>query len=466
MTAASLFQRFQRDFLGTPATGRDRVYLDAAATSLMPAFVLQGLAAYYQNACANPHTEAHLQGMATTAAIEDSRDAVAGLFGASSPDWVTLFVGQGATAALNRALRVVMDRRGRRDVLLVSSMEHHSNMLPWIERSGSRVLLLPHNLDGSLDLRSLRSMVAANGHRVAAVIATLASNVTGAVTPAAELASIAHSVGAICVVDAAQAAPHIPIDVSSSGVDLMAMSGHKFFAPGSPGVLIGKRGLFTDALYGDVGGGTVDNVDPNGAATYAARVESREEAGTPNVPGSISLGMVADVVSRFGMGMIEAHDRELTGRLLAALRADPNRFVVYGSDAPGGIPRTGTVAFNLRSVPHGLVAAALSDEYAIAVRNHCFCAQPYVKSLLDTHPRVAFGRGPHAPVRPGMVRASLGPWNTAADIDRLVLALHRIDADADALCRRYAPSPDGSWHAGDRPSPRACFSIRSASRAF
>lgn len=458
------FARFQSGFMRAAGL----TYLDAAATSLMPLAIYEAQGRYFERACANPHTDAHLSGRATTAAIEDARAALARLFRASPERYATVFCGAGSTAALNRAARIVrgLPMPGR-DTVIVSGLEHHSNQLPWTE--SGRVVFVPARSDGAVDMAALHQAIASEGRRARAVCVSAASNVTGAVTPYLHVAELAHRVGALCVVDAAQAAPHIPVQVEGGygppaagmdAIDLLAISGHKFFAPGSPGVLFGARGLFEGAVFGDVGGGTVESVTYGSEPVYESRAESREEAGTPNVPGILALGWACLLVERAGgMAAIEAHDRALTKKLLAGLRSR-SYLVVYGSDAPGGTPRVGTVSFNLRTVPHGLVAAVLSDRFGIACRSHCFCAQPYVRALLASHPPVAStceGRGES---RPGMVRASLGPWNTPEDIEKLLAGLDWISGHQRELCRAYAPSGDGSWTAAKRPSIESCFSLR------
>lgn len=457
------FQVFQRDFMGQTVNGQRLAYLDAAATSLMPSSVYRALGRYFERACANPHTEAHIGGRATTLAIEDARAAVGELFGAPRDRFAAVFCGSGATAALNRAARVVKDRCKGRCRVLVSETEHHSNLLPWLERCGLLTTIIPVRPDGSVDADAFERELSAGD--VAAIAFGAASNVTGAVAPMDRLAAAARRAGSLTVVDAAQYAPHAPLDVSRSGIDLLAVSGHKLFAPGSPGVLIARRDLLRDALYGDVGGGTVDRVFPDGSAIYVPTDEAREEAGTPNVPGALSLGIVARYIVDHGlMSAIYEHDQRLTKALLAGLRSRP-WVVVYGADAPGGAPRLGTVTFNLQTVPHGLVGALLSDRFRVSVRTHCFCAHPYVKRLLDGGAPVARVRMPDGQIaREGMVRASLGPWNTQDDIDHLLRAIDAIHAMPDPAAG-YSGQLDGTWIKRGF-DPRACFSIGEEAAAF
>lgn len=466
--ASTAFDRFAQGFMKRP----DLHYLDAAATSLMPLATYEALGQYFTRSCANPHTDAHLSGRATTQAIEDARAALAKMFRAPPSRYATLFVGSGSTAALNRAARIIRALpMGSRDLVLVSALEHHSNHLPWVETG--KVLFIPFLPDGALDMRALRELVRQHGRRLRAICVSAASNVTGAVAPVGIIAELAHSVGALCVVDAAQAAPHRPVEVigdagpDASGmdaIDMLAISGHKFFAPGSPGVLFGARGLFEGRIFGDVGGGTVDSVSYNAPADYMPTAEAREEAGTPNVPGVLALGLACLQVERAGgMRALEQHDLALTKKLLAGLRSRP-RVVVYGGDFPGQEPRVGTVAFNLIDVPHGLVAAVLDDKFSVAVRNQCFCAQPYVRALLAQHTPVASTCGKNEYSRPGMVRASLGPWSTQDDLEALFEGIDWIQRNASTLCSQYRPVGDGSWTSMRRPSTEGCFSLRALLR--
>lgn len=452
-----LLRRFSRDFLGRSTN--QRVYLDAAATSLMPRLVWGVQQRYYERACANPHTNAHIEGRATTACMEAARRSVAALMGAPPQEYATLFVGNGSTGALNRAARLFFSRNSDRTAVLTSVLEHHSNILPWTRMSRS-VLYGNHRPDGSIDIEALRRILQTDGPRIRVVAVTAASNVTGAVSPLREIANMAHRAGAWLVVDAAQAAPHMPINMLADGIDVLAISGHKLYAPGSPGVLIARRTLFGDGVVGDVGGGTVETVDLRGAE-LKHMIEEREEAGTPNVPGTLGLGAMATMLRIIGMDLVQQYDWSLTERLLQGLRSRP--FLrVYGSDAPGGQHRIGAVAFNMLGVPHGLVAVILSDVFGIAVRNECFCAQPYVRSLLQEAGGSATTYNGSAPVRPGMVRASLGVFSQSADIDALLRALDDLHVNLPTYAASYRLDPaTGVWRSVN-PLPTSGYSIDQA----
>ena len=494
-----LFAAFAKDFLGLgredpvatlegPPAKRRRVYLDATATSLMPRVVWEAWRWYFEDACANSHTHAHAAGRATTLAIERSRELVGRLVGYDPATDVVIFTGNGATGATNlladaifppvvaQLLRMGADadpavreatarlvvalnaqhralvERLPRDLVVVSKMEHHSNMLPWIRAaSQSHVRFVDLLPDGTLDLAHLGRILAAEGARVRVVAVTGVSNVTGIVNPVHEIARLAHRVGAEIVVDAAQAAPHVPIAMHPSdpeeALDYVIISGHKLYAPGSRGVLVGKRAPFAgDRVVGMVGGGSVDFVSTD-EVRFKDEISAREEAGTPNIPGTIALGVVAKLLLEIGMDTIRAHEAELVADALPRLLAIPD-VVVYGSTDTRAVPRAGVIAFNLRSMPHGLVAAALSDFFAIAVRNDCFCAQPYVKEQLRGGPEVESACSDDvcdALRRPGMVRASFGAFTTHDDVAALEAALRFIVANQRELRDRYAQDAAGEW---------------------
>ena len=430
-------------------TPRGRIYFDAAATSLMPRAVLEAQRAYFERACGNPHTEAHAPGRASTAVVEASRASVASLLGAPADEYATLFVGNGATGALNRAADVIGAVDSPRDTIVTTELEHHSNMLPWQRIPGARVRFVPMLSDGAVDLPALARLLRDEGHRVRALVVSGASNVTGARAPLRVLCQLAHGAGALCVVDAAQAAPHEAISMRALELDGLALSGHKLYAPGSPGVLILRRELFGAAPHGDVGGGAVERVEPTVTA-WRTRIEDREEAGTPNVAGILGLGIVCDALRRTGMSALLGHNVELGRQLYDGLRAIPG-VRVYGGRAPGGVPRLGTVAFNVGELPYGVVAALL-DNYGIAVRDACFCAHPYVRALLANDPPPPSGS------TPGMVRASCGPWNDAAQVRALLQAVQHIAANPDAARSLCLPCGDGSFVVGS--CNESCFSFR------
>jgi selenocysteine lyase/cysteine desulfurase len=241
-----------------------------------------------------------------------------------------------------------------------------------------------------------------------------------------------------------------PAGDPAGALDYVIISGHKLYAPGSRGVLVGRRDVFReDRVVGQVGGGAVEYVSTE-EVRFKTEATEREEAGTPNIPGTIALGVVARLLKAIGMETVREHEVALVDDALARLGRIPE-VVVYGATDTRAVPRAGVIAFNLRHLPHGLVAAALSDYFNIAVRNDCFCAQPYVKEQLRGAPDVESACTDDAPVacdvvrRPGMVRASFGVFTTHDDIAALDDALRWISAHAGALRERYVQTPEGDW---------------------
>jgi selenocysteine lyase/cysteine desulfurase len=462
-----------------------RVYLDSGATTLMAESIHVDITRYLETACANSHTHAHRAGRATTEAIENARDAVGRLVGYDPHGDSVLFTGNGAPGALNYLARALFppeiraflkagdERRARdaaaalgarmfarvtnalaRPLVVTTVMEHHSNMLPWVEAVGrENCRFVEATPDGQLALDDLARILRADGARVRIVTVAGVSNVTGVRNPVHEIARMAHDVGAEIVVDAAQMAAHAAIALHPAGdeagaLDYVALSGHKMYAPGSRGSLVG--GLTRSIggrCVGDVGGGMVDAVSID---DYVPKddLTAREEAGTPNIPGTIALGLAARMLSRIGLGAIERHESALTKYALARFAAIPG-VRVYGPTWEAH-RRAGVIAFNVVGVPHGLVAAYLNDACNIAVRNECFCAHPYVKRLLgvseveekDYLREMAEGERRRVP---GMVRASFGLYSTRDDVDRLSAGLAEIVRERGRIAEAYVSGPSGDY---------------------
>lgn len=463
-----------REFLGTAAPAvrllpngqvvpTTRIYLDATATSLMPRCVHGVVRQYLEECCANSHTTANAWGRATTEAIDRARTLLRELMGAG-PGHTLIFVGNGATGACNRLAKAVFRGGSARPLVVVTEMEHHSNILPWSREAGEPNLRFVRvGRDGSLDLAHLDEILAREGGRVRIVSVTAASNVTGAVNPIRDIAERAHRVGAEIAVDAAQGAPHVPIRMhdptrTAASIDHLILSGHKLYAPGSPGVLIADERLFpSDCVVGDVGGGTVEYVGLDGVS-WTPRACDREEGGTPNIPGTIALGAAAKFLLGLGMERVAKHEQELAAYAVDALHRTPE-VVVYGPPGSGDRPRAGVVAFNLARVPHYTTAACLSDRFAIAVRNECFCAQPYVRKHLYETCDLTGEHGPctiGGPKARGMVRASFGLFTSREDIDALVRSLAWIRDNAKTVEAEYAV--DGG-HARHRTFRAPCFDL-------
>jgi cysteine desulfurase / selenocysteine lyase len=366
----------------------------------------------------------------STQAYEDARAIVAEFVGADSALDEVIFV-KHTTAAVNKLSRRLPLTKDA--VVLVSIMEHHSNLLPWRERA--HVETVEVGLDGRLDLDDLERKLRQHAPRVVLVALSGASNVTGFVNPVHEAARLTHRYGAHIFVDAAQLAPHRAISMrphhDSSHLDFVAFSAHKLYAPYGSGALIGPRAVFANGVPDQVGGGTVEIVTRDEVVWTDG--PDRDEAGSPNVVGAVALAAACQALQPLSMDRVACHERILTGRLLRGLANLPD-VEVYGSADPAALDdRLGVVAFNVRGVHGALVAAALAWEWAVGVRHGCFCAHPYVLDLLHVSPkqahavRQAIEAGDRRAV-PGAVRVSFAPYNTEAEVDLFITALGAIAA--------------------------------------
>ena len=374
------------------------------------------------------HRGAGFKSRVSTAAYHDAHETLARFVGAETATNTVIF-GKNTTEAINKlACRYPL---GPHSVVLSTAMEHHSNDLPW--RGRATVVRATVTPDGRVDEDDVDRLIAAHGERIALMTVSGASNVTGFVQPVHRLARKVHAVGAAILVDAAQLAPHRRIDVRPDDdpehLDFVAFSGHKMYAPFGTGVLVGRRDVFLHGAPEYRGGGTVDIVTPDDVRW--AGLPDREEAGSPNVVGAVATAAAAHALLDAGMENVERHEALLTTYALERLQSVP-RISLYGAGDPHRThDRVGVIAFNLGTMHHALVAAILGYEGGIGVRNGCFCAQPYVAHLLEgKEPDQAFWhraiRDRDRSRRPGMVRISLGIYNTTGDIDALVAMLQRV----------------------------------------
>jgi cysteine desulfurase/selenocysteine lyase len=374
------------------------------------------------------HRGAGFNSRLSTAAYDQAHDTIARFVGADVSTNTVIF-GKNTTEAINKlAYRYPLDRR---TVVLSTAMEHHSNDLPW--RGRAQVIRAKVTRDGRLDEDDVDRLLSTFGDRIALLTVSGASNVTGFVQPIHRLARKAHAVGARILVDAAQLAPHRRIDVKPDAdpehLDFVAFSAHKMYAPFGTGALVGRRDIFLEGAPEYQGGGTVDIVTPT--HVHWAGLPDREEAGSPNVVGAVAMAVAARALMDAGLESIERHETALTTYALERLQSLPE-MTIYGVPGEGRTAdRVGVITFNLAGIHHGLVAAILGYEGGIGVRNGCFCAQSYVAHLLELSEsdQVRWHRAHLAgdrSRRPGMVRISLGVYNTAADVDAVVDMLERI----------------------------------------
>ncbi|KXT72476.1 Cysteine desulfurase, SufS subfamily [Streptococcus sp. DD10] len=376
------------------------VYLDNAATTQKPTQVLEALKAYYENDNANVHRGVHTLAERATASYEAAREKVRTFINASSTKEV-LFT-RGTTTGLNWVARFAEQVLQEGDEVLISIMEHHSNIIPWqqaCQKTGAKLVYV-YLKDGSLDMEELEAKLTSKTKFVAI---THASNVLGVVNPIKKIAELAHAQGAIMVVDGAQSTPHMKIDVQELGVDFFAFSGHKMAAPTGIGVLYGKEDRLKEMSPIEFGGEMIDFVYEQSASWK--ELPWKFEAGTPNMAGAIGLGEAIDYLEKIGMDRVEQHEHDLIAYVFPKLQAIEG-LTIYGSKDLA--QRSGVIAFNLDDLhPHD-VATALDYE-GVAVRAGHHCAQPLLH-YLDV---------------PATVRASFYIYNTPADCDKLVEALEK-----------------------------------------
>ena len=374
------------------------VYLDNAATTQKPQVVLDALMTYYHEDNANVHRGVHTLAERATAAYEASREKFRQFINAKSTKEV-LFT-RGTTTGLNWVGRFAEQVLEPGDEVVISIMEHHSNIIPWQEackKAGAK-LVYAYLKDGQLDMEDLANKIT---EKTKFVSLAQVSNVLGCINPVKEIAKLAHQVGAYMVVDGAQSAPHMAIDVQDLDCDFFTLSGHKMLGPTGIGVLYGKEEILNQMNPIEFGGEMIDFVYEQ-EATWK-ELPWKFEAGTPNIAGAIALGAAVDYLSKLGMENVHAYEQELVDYVLPKLQAIEG-LTVYGPEDPSH--HAGVIAFNIDGLhPHD-VATALDYE-GVAVRAGHHCAQPLINHL-----GIA-----------SAARASFYIYNTKEDCDKLVEAI-------------------------------------------
>ena len=397
---------------------RPLIYFDNAATTHKPRQVLETIQAFYTTYNANIHRSPHRLGQEATELYDDARRNVARFIGAEWPEEV-IFV-RGATEGINLvaySLALGGSRRLRPgDEVVVTVMEHHSNLVIWQkvrDWCGVTLKVVDIQEDGTLDMRQMREAITA---RTRLVCCTHVSNVLGTINPVQEIGQLAHRAGALFLIDGAQSVPHLPVNVREIGCDFLAFSGHKMLAPMGIGALYGRRELLEEMSPFLYGGGMV--VDVSLEEAFWNALPWKFEGGTPNVCGAVALGGATDrrtgrhlegavdYLTRLGMEAVRAHERALTARALEGLRAIEG-VRVYGPLDPER--RSGVVAFSVAWSDAHLVAQLLNDE-GIAVRSGEHCGFPLAERLAVE----------------GTVRASFYVYNTMDEVERFIEALDDI----------------------------------------
>lgn len=381
----------------------DIAYLDSAATAQRPQCVLDAEAEFYKTRNANPLRGLYPLSVAATDAYEDAREAVRAFLNAGSTREI-IFT-RNTTEGLNLvAYSYGLSHVKAGDEILVSIMEHHSNLLPWqmvCRQTGAALKFMECEMDGALDLNKVEALITPKTKIVAC---TQVSNVLGRVNPIREIAELAHRVGAVMVVDGAQSTPHIPVDVQALGADFLSFSGHKVYGPMGIGVLYGREALLEEMPPFLTGGEMIESVTRE-SAVYA-ELPHKFEAGTVNAAGAAGLHAAIDYVNRIGFENMHRQEVNLTRRAMEGIRNIPGVHVL-GSENPE--EHCGIITFTVDGVhPHDISEVLASDGVAIRAGHHC--AQPLLAYL--GHPSTA--------------RASLAFYNTEAEIDRLLESLSTL----------------------------------------
>lgn len=387
--------------LASTVRGKPLVYLDNAATTQKPRAVLDAVRSYYESRNSNVHRGVHYLSGEATDLYEAAREAVRRFLHAASPAEI-VFV-RGTTEAINLVCSTFgRSRVGEGDEVVVSAMEHHSNIVPWqmlCREKGARLRVIPMDDRGELIPGELERII---GDRTRIVAVNHVSNALGTVNDVAGIVRTAHARGVPVVVDGAQAAPHLAVDVASLGCDFYAFSGHKMYAPMGIGALYGRKELLDAMPPWQGGGDMIRSVSFD--KTVFNDAPQKFEAGTPNVGGAVGLAAAIDFLGRLGSDAVRRHEEELLALATAELSAIPGLRIV------GTAPRkAGVVSFTLEGVhPHDI--GTILDAGGIAVRTGHHCAQP----VMDR-----FGV-------PATVRASFGVYNTAEEVVALAEGLGKV----------------------------------------
>jgi cysteine desulfurase / selenocysteine lyase len=397
-------KKIRNDFpiLSRQVNGRPLIYLDNAATTQKPASVIAAEKRYYEETNSNIHRGIHTLSEEATSQYEAAREKISKFIGAGSPE--SIIFTRNATEAINLvAYSWARKNLKAGDEILLTAVEHHSNLIPWqvtAEATGAILKFIPVTPGGELDLSAIDTLLTKKTKLVAI---TAMSNVLGTIMPVREIAKKARAVGAKVLVDGAQSVPHLPTKIADLSCDFLAVSAHKMLGPTGIGFLYGKPDLL-DAMDPFMSGGDMILEVWREKATWN-ELPWKFEAGTPNIAGAIAFGAAVDYLSAIGMDAVRAHEKELTAYALQQLRKDAN-ILLYG---PMDVEkRGGVISFNYGMIhPHDI--GTLLDQEGIAIRAGHHCCQPLMRD---------YGIS-------GTARASFYIYNTREDVDALLAALRK-----------------------------------------
>jgi cysteine desulfurase / selenocysteine lyase len=380
--------------------GRRLVYLDNAATTQKPMSVLLTSRHYYEAINSNIHRGTHQLARAATEAFENARKTVASYLNAASTDEVIFTSGTTAGINLVSNILALSGRLKKGDEILISALEHHSNIVPWqmlCEKTGAVLKIIPCDDHGVLDQEEFRKLL---GGPVKVMALTWISNAFGTVNPVETMIRAAKDAGALVLIDAAQSAAHLPTDVQALGADFLVFSGHKLYAPTGIGVLWGRAEVLND-LPPFLGGGEMIKEVTFEKTTYN-ELPFKYEAGTPNIEGAIALAAAIEYVNALGIGAIHAHEMELIRSAAEGLST------IKGIRLYGPADRSGSLSFSIEGLHHYDIGT-LMDQMGVAVRTGHHCCQPLMARFGIT----------------GTVRASFALYNTAEDVEALVSTVEK-----------------------------------------
>ncbi len=384
--------------------GKPLVYFDNAATTLKPKVVIDAIVRFYREFSANVHRGLHTLSQEASEMYEEAHETIAKFIGAKPEEIILTY---NTTYAINLlAYSWGLFNVGEGDEIVLTIMEHHSNMLPWrnlAKIKKAKIKYVDIKSDYTLDIEDFENKIS---EKTKIVAVTLMSNVLGTINDVRRIAKIAHQVGAVVIADGAQAVPHMPINVKDLNVDFLAFSGHKMLGPMGTGVLWGREDLLREIEPGISGGGTIRDVTLE--TVEWAKLPEKFEVGTPNVAGAVGLAAAAKYLMKIGMQNIRQHEKQLTQHMIKLMDEELEDFVEYYGPRDMEL-RGGIVPFNVKGMSHHAVAAFLDTE-GIAVRSGMHCAHPL-------HYRLGLK---------GTVRASLYIYNTKEEIEYFIEVLKKL----------------------------------------
>ena len=393
----------RKDFpiLSRKVHGKKLVYLDNAATTQKPKQVIEAITDYYENYNSNVHRAVHKLSEEATVAYDEAHEKTAEFINAESYEEIVFT--KNTTESLNIVANHFSKKLGKDDEIVLSQMEHHSNLVPWLnvaKLTGAKIKYAEIDSNGELNLQQFQKIIT---DKTKVVAVTHASNVLGTINPVEEITKIAHSKGAIVVIDGAQSVPHMPVDVKKIGCDFLAFSAHKMLGPSGIGVLYGKKNLLEKMEPLMFGGDMIKEVTFEKASWND--LPWKFEAGTPNMAGAVGLSAALDYLNQFGMENVREHELMLTKYAMKKL-SEIEGIEIYG---PAAGQKTGVISFNMKGVhPHDV--SSILDTEGIAVRGGHHCAMPLMR-LLGIQ---------------GSARASFYLYNTKGEVDALIKALDKV----------------------------------------